>query len=121
MKLSKSSLFGFTLALATLFLCSGRAQARAEDGRLLIRFSPTLGMNVGLRVGIDGDGAGVFVRGHTYERYLSPGRHRITLRRNGRRLDELNQIVRVQPGMTYSYVAKLPGSTLVLEPSGVPQ
>lgn len=119
MKLSKTWAAGCVFALSILF--SGLAQAQGEDGRLLIRFSPTLGMNVGLRVGIDGQGAGVFSRGHVYERYLTPGRHRITLRRNGRRFDELNHTIRVQPGLTYSYVAKLPGTTLVLEPSGIPQ
>lgn len=92
----------------------------AQDGRLIIRFSPTLGMNVGLVVRIDGRNAGAITRGHVFERYLSPGPHRLVVSRNGRKFDELDTTLNVRPGQTYSYVAKLPGSQIVLQPSGIP-
>ena len=121
MERTKSLGLIFILVVGLLALAGAGEQAKAaEDGRLVIRFSPTLGMDVGLRVGIDGRGAGVIARGHVYERYLSPGPHRVTLRRNGRRLEEFNMTFDVRPGQTYSYVAKLPGTELALQPAGLP-
>ena len=118
-KKSVGTIVLLVLGLLALAGASARLEA-AEDGRLLMRYSPTLGMNVAIRVGIDGRGAGGFARGHVYERYLSPGMHRVTIRPNGRRLEEFSMDLFVRPNETYSYVVKFPRIRLALEPSGLP-
>lgn len=110
------------LALSFLALVGGADKTdAAEPGRLVIRFSPTLGMNVGLAVRIDGQNAGAITRGHVFEKYLSPGPHQLVVRPNGRAYNELVMMLNVRPGQTYSYVAKLPRDNLVLQPAGWPR
>lgn len=108
------------LSLTTLLL--GNHAVAQEDGHLSIRYSPTLGMNVGLEVRVDGRLLGGISRGHVLSRPLSPGRHRLVVRPNGRLFDEYDMILHVQPGQTYSYVAKFPGRrNIVLVPVGEPR
>ena len=88
-----------------------------EDGRLRIRYSPTLGMNIGLVILIDGRSAGAITRGHVFEADLSPGWHRLVVLPNGRWGKAFRTTLNVRPGGTYSYLAKFPPEDLVLEPT----
>ena len=110
------------LVLLLLGVMSLNAQARdhssygnGEFGRLIIKRSPALGYNVTITVYIDGRLAGAFVRGHTFHRYISPGRHVITARPNRLRGD-WSGILDVRPGQTYAFVASCPPQHLVLDP-----
>ena len=94
------------------------APGAADGGRLLIRYSPTLGINVGLVVRIDGREAGAFTKGHIYKRYLPPGRHEISVYRNGRGWDAWHMTLDVHRGQTYSYVAKHNSYKVLLVPVG---
>jgi len=91
--------------------------SHADSGRLVIRYSPLLGINVALYVEIDGRVAGGFTKGHTYVKHLAPGRHRILVGRNGRR-DVWTRTLHVRPGETYSYIAKYRVNQVWLERTG---
>ena len=87
-----------TLLAFCAFFASAQqtAQARSYDpGRIVIRYSPVLGINVGLSVRIDGVLAGAFTKGHVFVRQLSPGDHRISVYRNGREWDAFHMTRRV--------------------------
>ena len=96
------------------------ADSHADGGLLVLRFSPTLGINFGVTVRIDGYEAGPIARGHVFRRYLAPGRHRLEVTHNGRVYDALDGALYVRPGETYSYVIKNRVNQVVLQPSGVP-
>jgi hypothetical protein len=94
------------------------ASSLAPHGNFVIKHSPTLGMDVGVVVTIDGHLAGGIAKGHYFNAYLQPGRHFITISRNGRYYGELQAIMDVRPGLTYSFVAKISGNQMVLVPVG---
>ena len=121
------SAFVLLLAIGTL-LIAGAAQpvsartpyhqsGAGEDGCFVMRFSPTLGYNVGLVVTIDGRTAGAITRGHVFRRYLRPGHHVIGVTRNGRYYDALSMTLNVRPGQTYSYIAKYNVNQVILVPA----
>ena len=87
----------------------------ADGGRLLIKRSPTLGHNMAIALMIDGKVAGTLVRGHTYDRYITPGRH-ILIASPNRSRGDWQGILDVRPGQTYSYTASYNTSRLVLTP-----
>ena len=97
------------------------ADSHADGGLLILRFSPTLGINFGVTVRIDGFEAGPITKGHIYRRYLSPGRHRLEVTHNGRVYDALEGALYVRRGETYSYVIKNAVNQVVLQPSGIPR
>ena len=90
----------------------------AEDGLFRIKYSPVMGMNLGLVVTIDGLHAGAFTRGHIYKRHLAPGRHYIRVSPNGRDYDAWRTTLYVRPGQTYSYIAKYNVNKMLLVPVG---
>lgn len=96
---------------------SRRSYEAGEPGRLLIRYSPTLGINVALAVEINGRPAGGITRGHTYVAHLPPGRHVIGVSRNGRLYDSSARILNVRPGQTYSFLAKYRVNEMILVPA----
>lgn len=96
------------------------ADSHADGGLLVLGFSPTLGINFGVTVRIDGFEAGPITRGHVFRRYLAPGRHRLEVTHNGRVYDALDGALYVRPGETYSYVIKNRVNQVVLQRSGVP-
>ncbi|MGZ5552152.1 MAG: hypothetical protein ACXWHF_00790 [Chthoniobacterales bacterium] len=100
------------------FLLASAHQASAADGLLVIKHSPTLSIYVAVVVRIDGQDAGMFSRGHIYERYLTPGRHVIEVFRNGRTWDAFRMTLNVHGGHTYSYLAKYATNQMVLTPVG---
>lgn len=91
----------------------------ADGGNFVIRYSPVLGLNVAVVVTIDGQVAGAITKGISSENtYLPPGRHLISVSRNGRYYDELGMILDVRPGRTYSYIAKYNVNQMLLVPVG---
>lgn len=91
------------------------ATTAADGGRLLIKRSPVLGDNIAVAVTIDGKPAGTVRRGQTYERYLAPGRHVLTVSPNRLR-GPWHATLEVRAGETYSYVASYNVNKLVLTP-----
>ena len=80
--------------------------SRSSDGLLRMKHSPVLGINVPIAIWIDGVQAGVFAKGHVYERYLAPGRHDVYASRPGTLSDSWYGTLDVRPGETYSFVVK---------------
>jgi hypothetical protein len=96
------------------------ATSAADGGRLVVRRSPVLGHNVRITLTIDGQLAGTLVRGHTFDRYITPGRHILTASpsRSG---DAWKGTLDMRPGKAYSYTASFNVNKLVLTPvSGSP-
>ena len=93
------------------------ATSSATGGRLVIQRSPVLGDNVAITLMIDGQVAGTLVRGRTYDRYITPGRHTLTALPNRSR-GTWQGTLDVRPGKTYSYSASYNVNKLVLTPIG---
>jgi hypothetical protein len=93
------------------------ATSAANGGRLLIQRSPVLGDNVSIAFKIDGQLAGTLVRDHTYDRYITPGRHVLTAS-DSTSASGWRATLDVRPGQTYSYVASYNVNKLVLTPTG---
>lgn len=105
---------GTLAAIVTVFATP--PVSAAEGGRLMIKHSPILGMNVVVGVTIDGRNAGAFTKGHTFERVLTPGRHVITAFANGRQWDARRMVLKVRAGQTYAYRAVYRDDRIVLDP-----
>ena len=125
MKKINSSLVVVVLIACALLVTSanqsiaGQSQYSQPDGRLRMKHSPVLGINVPIAVWIDGRQAGVFAKGHVYERYLAPGQHDVYLSRPGRLFDSWYGTLDVRPGETYSFVMKCTPNHVILKPSRV--
>lgn len=91
------------------------ATSAADGGRLFMRRSPVLGYNVAIAITIDGKPAGTLMWGHTYDRYITPGRHILTALPTGLG-GEWRTVLDVRPGQTYSYSAVYTVNKLVLTP-----
>lgn len=92
------------------------ANSLADGGRIRMKHSPALGINVPIAVKIDGVQAGVFAKGHVYEAYLTPGRHKIHASRPINLTDSWNGYLDVRRGETYSFVVKCTPNQVVLLP-----
>jgi hypothetical protein len=109
-------------ACALLFSSANRSAAgqseysRSSDGILRMKHSPVLGINIPISVWIDGVQAGVFAKGHIYERYLSPGRHDLFASRPSRMSDSWRGTLDVRPGETYSFVVSCTPGQVILQP-----
>src|SRR5438477_9204653 len=82
------------------------ANSLADGGRLRMKHSPVLGINIPIAVWIDGVQAGAFAKGHVYEKYLTPGRHNLYASRPGRLSDSWYGTLDMRRGETYSFVVK---------------
>jgi hypothetical protein len=91
------------------------ATSAADGGRLVIKRSPLLGLNIAISLMIDGKVAGTLVRGQVYDRYLTPGRHILTASCSGSG-QPWQGTLDVRPGETYSYSASYNVNRLVLTP-----
>src|SRR5438045_5246439 len=80
------------------------ATSAADGGRLFIRRSPVLGRDVAIALTIDAQLAGTLTSGHTYDRYITPGRHILIVSPN-RSSGAWQATLDVRPGQTYSYSA----------------
>jgi|ERR1044071_4594138 hypothetical protein len=97
------------------------ARSAADGGRLFIRRSPVLGRNVAISLTIDGQLAGTLTWGHTYDKYITPGRHILIVSPNRRFGDPWRATLDVRPGQTYSYSASYNVNKLVLTPVNGPR
>jgi hypothetical protein len=94
------------------------ANSLADGGRIRMKHSPVLGINVPIAIKIDGVQAGVFAKGHVYEQYLTPGRHRVRASRPINLTDYWSGTINVRRGETYSFVVKCTVNQVILEPVG---
>jgi hypothetical protein len=131
MKTIKS--FGLILAAGVLFFASAKdmtagqsrysrssdsifANSLADGGRLRMKHSPALGLNIPIAVRIDGVEAGAFAKGHVYQRYLTPGRHTVYASRPMRISDSWYGTLDVRRGETYSFVVSCTPAHVILQP-----
>ena len=111
------------LAVAGLFFASARhvtagqykhsrsrdgifANSLADGGRIRLKHSPVLGLNIPIAIRIDGVNAGAFAKGHVYQRYLTPGRHDLSASRPMKQSDTWYGTLDVRRGETYSFIVK---------------
>jgi hypothetical protein len=92
------------------------ANSLANGGRVRMKHSPVMGINIPIAVWIDGVEAGAFAKGHVYERYLTPGRHDLYASRPGRLSDSWYGPLDVRRGETYSFVVKATPNHVLLLP-----
>src|SRR5437763_12741764 len=90
---------GVVLFASTNQSIAGQSEySRGGDGLLRMKHSPALGINIPIAVWIDGVQAGVFAKGHVYERHLVPGRHTVYASRPSRMSDSWYATLDVRPG-----------------------
>lgn len=94
------------------------ANSLGDGGRLRMKHSPVLGINIPIAVWIDGVQAGAFAKGHVYQRYLTPGRHTLYASRPMRLFDSYYGTLDVRRGETYSFVVKCTLNRVILQPVG---
>lgn len=94
------------------------ASGPANGGRLVIRRSPALGHNVSMSIYIDGRPAGTLVRARTFDEYITPGRHVLSVRPTSV-LGRWRETLDIRPGETYTYTATVNVDRLVLTPAHV--
>jgi hypothetical protein len=94
------------------------ASSLADGGRIRMKHSPTLGINIPISVWIDGVQAGVFAKGHVYERYLTPGRHDVYASRPSTFMDSWSGTLDVRRGETYSFVVYCTPAKVILQRVG---
>ena len=94
------------------------ANSLADGGRVRMKHSPVLGLNVPIVIKIDGVQAGVFAKGHVFERFLTPGRHKLSADRPINLTDTFRGYIDVRRGETYSFVVKANVKQVYLEPVG---
>lgn len=97
-------------------ISAGQSRYARPDGLLRMKHSPLLGINIPISIWIDGVQAGVFAKGHIYERSLTPGRHDVYASRPGRMSDSWYGTLDVRPGETYSFVVKCTPNQVILQP-----
>jgi hypothetical protein len=109
-------------AVITLLVASanqvtaGPSKDSRPDGILRMKHSPVLGINIPIAVWIDGVQAGVFAKGHVYQRSLAPGRHDLYASRPGQLSNSFHGTLDVRPGETYSFVVKATPNQVYLVP-----
>lgn len=94
------------------------AAQKAEVGSLVLKCSPVFPDFFGLDVNIDGKVVGGFTKGHVFKTSIPAGTHQITVSERGRKIDEFQGKLDVQPGRGYSYVVSYGVKQVVLEPLG---
>jgi hypothetical protein len=92
------------------------ANSLADGGRIRMKHSPVLGINIPIAVWIDGVMAGAFAKGHVYEQYLTPGRHQVSASRPMRQYDTWHGTIDIRRGETYSFVVSCTPNHVILEP-----
>ena len=91
--------------------------------RLIIRRDPGLGTFLIAHLHVDGVLVGVFGYGRTYEGFLPPGRHVLSLlpTPSPKWPAPWEMILDVRSGETYSFTAQGYSGHLILEPPGAPE
>jgi len=121
MKIGK--LFFLVLAVCALVMAAPTNSLAREHhsdgggGRLILKFSPILGINVGINIRIDGRLDGVITKGHVYDRHLSAGNHLVQVWSNldGNR-GRWERTLHFGSGQTRAYSIKYSTERLILEP-----
>lgn len=107
------------LAICALLIApAGTSFAAGDGGRFVMKFSPTLGDFVGLKITIDGGTPRSLTKGHVFEQDLPAGPHQISVEPSGWRIQGWQGTVNVRPGQTYSYVVKNAVNQIVLKQVG---
>src|SRR6188768_2785688 len=96
------------------------ATSLADGGRLVISGSPVLGQNVAMTIKIDDQIVGTLMHGRTFDKYMAPGRHVVTVVPN-RLLGNWVATLDVRAGQTFSYVVKANTKAIYLVPSAQPR
>jgi hypothetical protein len=92
------------------------ADSLADGGRIRMKHSPVLGLNIPIAVWIDGVMAGAFAKGHVYERCLTPGRHTLYASRPRYMSDSWYGTLDIRRGETLSFVVKCTVNHVILQP-----
>ncbi len=92
------------------------ANSLADGGRVRMKHSPVLGINIPIAIRIDGVQAGAFAKGHVYQQYLTPGRHQVSASRPRRQYDTWHGTIDIRRGETYSFVVSCTPSHVILQP-----
>jgi hypothetical protein len=117
------SILVFISACAVFVGATGEAQAREHrsGGRLIVQRAPNFGGNLVIRLSIDGMRVANIPRNHSYDGYVSAGRHVLTVlalpnspfRRPG------STRVHIESGRTHVFTAGWDADQLVLRPSSL--
>ena len=91
------------------------ASGPTDGGRLIIKRSPVLMYDMAVAVMIDGKPAGTIRRGHTYDRFITPGRHVLTASPKAS-APAWRTTLDVRAGQTYTYLARYSINKLILDP-----
>ena len=91
------------------------ANGPADGGRLVIKRSPVLMYDMAVAITIDGKPAGNIRRGHTYDRFITPGRHVLAAFPKAS-APAWRTTLDVRVGQTYTYLARYSINKLVLDP-----
>ncbi len=115
-----ATVLGFASATPVSAGQSEYPSSRDATGRIRMKHSPVLGINIPISVWIDGVLAGPFAKGHIFERHLTPGRHEVYASRPGpgRGSDAWYGTVDVRPGETLSFVVHCNPYRVILQPVG---
>jgi hypothetical protein len=102
---------------------SAVVQSARGAARLIVRRDPGLGNYVIVHLNVDGVLVGVFGYGRTYEGFLSPGRHVLSLLAtpSPKWPTPLGMILDVRSGQTYTFTAIGNSGHLILLPPEVAQ
>jgi len=106
---------------------SGRAGTLAQPvngaARLIIRRIPDLGKTVGVNLSIDGVPVAIILYGHTYEGFLSPGRHVLSVfpTPNPKYPNPWKMTLDARSGHTYTFTADGDSGHLILQAPGGPE
>ena len=92
------------------------ANSGADGGRLIIKRSAVAGRNITFNLNIDGQPAGSIYWGRTYDRFITPGKHVLSLGYESNRIDWKGTLD-VRAGQTYTYVASFGIDKVRLDPA----
>ena len=120
MKRITSAIVLFLAICAWLVAGATPAASAADGGRLVISGSPVLGQNVAMTIKIDDQIVGTLMHGRTFDKYMAPGRHVVTVVPN-RLLGNWVATLDVRAGQTFSYVVKANTKAIYLVPSAQPR
>jgi hypothetical protein len=106
---------------------SGRAGTLVQPvngaARLVIRRIPDLGKTVAVNLSIDGVPVAIILYGHTYEGFLSPGRHVLSVfpTPNPKYPNPWKMTLDARSGHTYTFTADGDSGHLILQAPGGPE
>ena len=97
---------GVIFALATAICLSSQAAqpGSADNGRLIVKRSRTVGNDVVLRLSIDGEVHNI-TPNSLYDQPIPAGKHSLKLETVGNQSQSTSTSVEVEPGHTYSFTA----------------